>query len=376
MRQRISIILDSFKGSIGAVELGAAVARRLAARLPDAEIENFPCSDGGDGFAQAVGYHFPSETVECRADGPLGRPRTAHYVWSADRRLAIVEAAEANGLARLAEDERDPLRTTTVGVGELLLDAAARGARRIILGVGGSATVDGGVGMAHALGVRFLDAARRPLGPEIGALARLADIELPPEPPLPGVALDVASDVRTRLLGPRAASAVWIYGPQKGGKEASLSQIEDCLRRVDEVVRDRLGRAYGELPMGGAAGGLAAGLAAFAGAKLHSGMALFDEWTGLAGQVGRSAVVVTGEGRLDEQTAEGKVAGYVAELARAADVPVIALCGSVGPHEVPLDAVVALTESGMSERACIARPLDALDRVLPRLTAAVRSALG
>ncbi|MFO7900096.1 MAG: glycerate kinase [Planctomycetota bacterium] len=370
MQRTVALVFDSFKGSIGASALGDALAQRLAPYLPDARIVNFPASDGGDGFAESVGHHFRTTPVTCPVSDPLMRRREAHYVWSPADRLAIIESAQANGLALLDPGERDPLRTTTHGVGELLLDAAGRGAREVVLGVGGSATVDGGTGMARALGFEFLDAAGRPLGPTMADLDDLARI-VPPEPhPLADVAIRVASDVRTRLLGER--SAVWIYGPQKGGTSASLTRIERTLAHLAELVRSLCGVDHARMPMGGAAGGLAAGLAAFAGAELCNGMALFDELTGLADQVAASDLVITGEGRLDEQSAEGKVVSYVADLAGRADVPVVALCGSAGEHGIPLDGVVGLTDSGLPVEACIARPLDALDRVLPRLVELVR----
>ncbi len=372
----VSIILDSFKGSIGAAELGAAVARLLGERFPGIRFDNFPCSDGGDGFTESVAWHLGGERAGCTVRDPLMRPRTVHYLWSAADRLAIIEAAEANGLALLARDELDPLETTSYGVGELLLDAARRGAERIIIGVGGSATVDGGVGMARAVGVRFLRRGRVIDSPRIGDFAEADSLEMPTPHPLTNVQILVASDVRTRLLGPRPVSAVWMYGPQKGGTEASLAQIEGCLSHLDRLVRARLGVDYGEAEMGGAAGGLAAGLAAFANAKLRMGMGLFDELTGLRAQVRRSALVITGEGRLDAQSAEGKVVSDVSGAARAAGVPVIALCGSAQEHRIDLDGVVELAASGMPVEACIARPLAALDKVLPRLAEAVAVLLG
>ena len=371
----VSLIFDSFKGSIGAVELGAALQQHLRSHFSDVEFVNFPCSDGGDGFVSAVAYHVGGETVECEVADPLLRPRTARYVWNATDRVAIVESAQANGLALLKKEELDPLKTTTYGVGELLLDAERRGAKRIIIGVGGSATVDGGLGMAQALGFGFTTPDDRQLGPWMEAFE--PDVRIvPPEPhPLADVRVEVACDVRTRLLGPRETSAIWVYGPQKGGTEESLALIERCLTRLDDVIRSQFRKEYGGLAMGGAAGGLAAGLAAFAGARLCPGMELFDELTGLRRQIEGSALAVTGEGRLDRQSAEGKVVSYVSALARAAGIPVIALCGSAGEHNLPLDGVVALTDSGMPVDDCIARPLDALAAVLPRLVETIRGAM-
>ena len=360
MGRIVSLIFDSFKGSIGAAEIGGIVCEKLSPILPKVELVNFPASDGGDGFVEALAYHTGGEPVECEVADPLGRRRTARYIWSGAGRTAIIESAEANGLTLLADDERDPLKTTTRGVGELLLDAASRGAERIIIGVGGSATVDGGVGMAEALGFEFSDA----YGIIPPGACALADIEIL-----------VACDVRTELLGPRHSSAVWIYGPQKGGTEQSLCAIEKSLTRIDRLVRTKLGLEYGRLEMGGAAGGLAAGLAVFAGAELRQGIRLFDDLAGLSRQIDESALVITGEGRLDEQSAEGKVVSYVSRAARRAGVPVIALCGCACEHSIDFDAVFCLTDSGKSVEECIAGPPAAVAEVIPRLAASIREHL-
>jgi glycerate 2-kinase len=338
-------------------------------------VVNFPCSDGGDGFAEAVGHHLAGQRVACQVHDPKMRPRTAHYLWSPEERLAIIESAQANGLPLLSPDERDPLRATTYGVGELLLDAERRGVERIILGVGGSATVDGGIGMAQALGWRFVACDGSTMGPWMAEFEPAAAV-IPPQPyPLEAVRVEVACDVRTRLLGPRETSAIWIYGPQKGGSEAALEQIEQSLTQLRDRLRKDTGRDYGGMPAGGAAGGLAAGLAIFAGAALRPGMKLFDELTGLTSQVAGSALVITGEGKLDAQSAEGKVVGYISRIAAKAGVPVVALCGMAEASTVALDGVVALTDSGRSPDECIARPLDALDAVMPKLVELVRGRL-
>jgi len=360
MGRIISLIFDSFKGSIGAAEIGGIVREKLSPFLPTIELVNFPASDGGDGFVEALAYHTGGERVECEVADPLGRRRTARYIWSGAGRTAIIESAEANGLTLLADDERDPLKTTTRGVGELLLDAASRGAERIIVGVGGSATVDGGVGMAEALGFEFSDA---------------YGITPPGACPLGDIEILVACDVRTELLGPRHSSAVWIYGPQKGGTGQSLCAIEKSLSRVDKLVWAMVGLEYGRLEMGGAAGGLAAGLAVFAGAELRRGVSLFDELAGLTRQIDESALVITGEGRLDEQSAEGKVVSYVSRAARRAGVPVIALCGAARTHGLPLDGLLCLTDSGMDSEQCITRPGQAVEMIAPHLAELIREHL-
>ena len=358
----ISIILDSFKGSIGAVELGAALQGRLRPHFPDREIVNFPCSDGGDGFAEAVGYHFQGHRVECTVSDPLMRPRTAHYIWSPTDKLAIIESAQANGLALLKKEELNPLKTTTWGVGELLLDAKERGAERIIIGVGGSATVDGGLGMAQALGWRFTTLTGREIGPLMGEFKMPAVITAPEPHPLAGVRIEVACDVTTETT-----RAVSIYGPQKGATPAMVDELKHDFEQLDSSMRLHAKRQFAGIEMGGAAGALAAGLTAFADAELKLGMMLFDDVAGLQQQIERSSLVITGEGKLDEQTRFGKVVSYVAQRCRSAGVPVIALCGMAEASDLDLDDVVALTESGMPPDDCIARPLDALDRVLPDL---------
>jgi glycerate kinase len=380
----ISLILDSFKVSIGAVALGDALRERLAAAFPGEEIVNFPCSDGGDGFAESVGHHFPAERVACTVCDPLGRPRTAHYLWSADDGLAIIESAEANGLALLRPDELNPMRTTTVGVGELLLDAARRGAQRIVIGVGGSATVDGGLGMAQALGFRFfglrddwigwlcpLPLRGRELGPRMTGFEPIIAIEQPERHPLDGIELRVACDVMTKPY-----EAVRIYGPQKGATPEMVEVLARDFVWLDGALRMHLHRPFSGMKMGGAAGALAAGLVAFAHAELELGMRLFDQLVGMRRQIERSSLVITGEGKLDSQTGLGKAVGYVARCCRSVGVPVVALCGAAEPSDVDLDGVVALTESGLPPQDCIARPLEALDRVMPRLIERVRDAGG
>ena len=364
----ISLMFDGFKGSIGAPELGGMVRAELAPHCPDVEIVNFPCSDGGDGFVAALACHVTGERVACRIADPLGRARSAEYLWSGQERLAIIESAEANGLALIADNERDPLRTTTWGVGELLLDAARRGARRILIGVGGSATSDGGIGMAQALGFTFTAQDGRRLGPLISDCVDVCRIEPPSPHPLTGIEIVVACDVFTKLF-----DAVHIYGPQKGGTPDSLAIIERNLRALDALVVSSFGREYAELVMGGAAGGLAAGLALFADATLRHGMELFDELTGLERQIQRSNLVITGEGQLDVQSALGKVVSHVSHQARLAGVPVIALCGSAAGHNVPLDAVICLTDSGLPLADCIAHPRNALELIIPRLAELIHS---
>jgi glycerate 2-kinase len=381
MSGTISIILDSFKGSIGAVELGAALQGRLREQFPDSEIANFPCSDGGDGFAEAVGYHFQGHRVECTVNDPLMRPRTAHYIWSPTDKLAIIESAQANGLALLKKEELNPLKTTTWGVGELLLDAKERGAERIIIGVGGSSTVDGGLGMAQALGWRFfgfrddwlgrlwpLPLRGRELGPRMGEFEMLEAIIAPEPHPLAGVHIEVACDVLTETK-----EAVSIYGPQKGATPAMVEELRLDFTLLGAAMAMHEKRQFVGVRMGGAAGGLAAGLTAFADAELKLGMVMFDDLTGMQQQIDRSSLVITGEGKLDEQTRFGKAVGYVAQRCRRAGVPVIALCGMAEASDLDLDGVIALTDSGLPPDECIARPLDALDAVLPALVSLLRS---
>lgn len=326
---RIVVAPQEFKGSLTAVQAAAAIATGLTRVLPDTTVEQVPLADGGPGTVAAVVAAAGGElrTVACR--DPLGRPITAAFGLVDGGRTAVVEMAAAAGLTLLRPEERDARRASTEGVGDLIRAAVGAGARRIVVGLGGSATNDGGSGMARALGVRFLDADGHELPPGGAALLHLARVDIAGlDPRLRNVEVIGATDVRNPLCGPEGASAV--YGPQKGATPTEVAELDAALRHYADVLRRDLGVDVAEQPGAGAAGGLGAALVAFLGARLRSGFELVAEVVHLEPRLAGADLVVTGEGRLDGQSLFGKTTVGVARLARRHAVPVVALCGGLG----------------------------------------------
>ena len=343
----IAIAPDSFKGALSAEGVARAIAAGLAEALPQAEFRLIPMADGGEGTVDAWAANAAAERVAVRVADPLGRPVEACYAYAPATMTAVIEMAAASGLPLLRPDERNPLMTSTFGSGELLLDALSRGARHIILGIGGSATNDGGVGLASALGVRFLDARGRALPPGGAALSRLVSIDMSGlDHRLARTRIEVACDVTNPLCGPNGASAV--YGPQKGASPKDVAKLDAALRRLAEVAAATpacADRADPESPGAGAAGGLGFGLVAFCGAKLRRGVRIVSESVRLRERLKGCDLVITGEGRLDSQTANGKTPAGVAEVAKRVGVPCIAICGCVGDgfqavHKIGISSVI------------------------------------
>jgi len=320
---------DSFKGSLDAAEVADAVSRGVSEVLPGCTVVCLPVSDGGEGLVDVLASAFRGEFVRSRVSGPLpGQQVEARWGIGAEGKIAIIEMAEAAGLLLVPPDRRDPKRTTTFGVGELLVSALDRGVDSIIIGIGGSATNDGGAGMAEALGVRFLDAAGMPLERGGAALLGLTSIDVRGlDKRLKRVNIEVACDVNNPLVGPNGASAV--FGPQKGGTPADVELLERALDRYREVLAGSLGIDVQAIPGSGAAGGLGAGLAAFCHARLKRGIDIVLDATGFDEQMGNADLVITGEGRIDMQTRYGKTIAGVMERARRYGKPVIAVVGSV-----------------------------------------------
>lgn len=326
MSVKIVIALDSFKGSLSALEACQAAGRGLRGVLPGAEIVLKPMADGGEGTAQAVASSGGGVWRPVVVTGPLqGQMVEAGYVWFPDSRQALVEMASASGLTLLKTSELDPLSTTTFGTGELIGRAVEAGAEKIYLAVGGSATVDGGVGAATALGWKFLDGQGRPLGPGGGPLAGLARIVRPSNLVLSPI--DVLCDVTNPLVGPFGAAPV--FGPQKGATPDMVVQLDGNLSRLAEVVHRDVGLDIAGIPGGGAAGGLAAGAVAFMGAALVPGIDAVMDATGFRQALVGADWVITGEGRTDDSSFSGKVISGVARAAGESKVRVALLSGSV-----------------------------------------------
>ena len=320
---RVLIAPDKFKGSLGAEEVGERIAAGMRSALPDAEIEIAAIADGGEGTADAICRARGAEWIACAAHDALGRDLTASYGWLASSRLAVMEMSAAAGLARLSPNERDPLNASTFGVGEILRAAAKRGAAEIIIGLGGSATNDGGFGLARALGFQFFgDDGRRLAGP-VSALVDLSEIDPPDDLSLPPIT--AACDVRNPLLGPQGASRV--FGAQKGATPAQIEILERALNRLADVAARTFDSDHREAPGAGAAGGLGFGLLTFCGAAVRSGFEVVAKAIDLRAKIERADIVVTGEGRLDCQTLAGKGPAGVARMTRALKKPVYAIVG-------------------------------------------------
>jgi glycerate 2-kinase len=322
---RVIVAPDKFEGSLTAGQAAQAIRAGLLRARPDAEVVALPVGDGGAGTLEAlVAAGF--ERVPVPASGPTGEPVTAAIAVQGDR--SFVEMAEASGLKRLPGGRRAPLAATTYGTGELLRAALDRGVREVVLGIGGSATTDGGAGMAAALGARLLDDAGAELPPGGAALLRLARVDTAGlDPRLRHVAVTVAADVDNPLVGPHGAAHV--FGPQKGAGPDDVLLLDSALRRYARVLAADLGVDLADTPGAGAAGGLGAGAIAFLGARLRSGIELVLDLVGFREAVATADLVVTGEGKLDGQSLRGKAPVGVARAATAHGVPVVALAGVV-----------------------------------------------
>jgi glycerate kinase len=320
---------NPYKGSLSAPEAAAAIARGVRAAWSDAEVLEVPVADGGEGTVDALVAAHRGERVTATVEGPLGEPVGASYGLVDEGRTAVVELASASGLTLVSPGRLDPRRASTFGFGQLLEAARKRGAHRIIAGIGGSATNDGGAGMAQALGYRLLDRDGRELPRGGGALGRLTRIEASGvDPAWRDVEVRVASDVRNPLHGPEGATAV--YGPQKGVTPDLFDELDRGLARLAEVIARDLGAQVAQIPGAGAAGGTGAGLVAFLEARLEPGAPLVVEAAGLDSALQGSHLVFSGEGRVDAQTLFGKGPIEVAHRARRAGVPAVLLAGQLG----------------------------------------------
>ena len=349
---RIVIAPQSLKGSLTAAQAGQAIAEGVQAIYPEAEIEIIPVADGGEGTVQALVDATGGEVIEQMVTGPLNTPVRAFFGLLGDGRTAAIEMAASSGLPLVPIAQRDPRITTTYGVGELILAALERGCRHFIIGIGGSATNDGGAGMAQALGASLLDSAGSTIPQGGAALAKLAHITLETmDARLAECTVEVACDVNNPLCGPSGASA--IYGPQKGATPEMVQQLDAALAHYDDIIERDLGQTVRDIPGAGAAGGLGAGLIAFLHASLRPGAQIVLEAVQLEEHVRTADMVITAEGQLDSQTAYGKSVGAVAALAKRYELPVLALAGGLGQdyqavYALGVDAVAVLPSSPMT----------------------------
>jgi glycerate kinase len=349
---RIVIAPDSFKECLSALAVAEALAAGLRRAIPDADLELVPMADGGEGTLDALVAATGGRKISLTVTGPMGKPVDAMYGLLGDGETAVIEMASASGLALVLPQDRDPRVATTYGTGELLRAAIEGGATRIIMGIGGSATNDGGAGMAEALGYRFLDADGNEL-PRGGAFLRnLKRIDASNRL----IAIDrceilVACDVTNPLCGPNGASQV--YGPQKGADVETVQLLDAALLHFADAVRHHFGLDIAEVPGAGAAGGLGAGLVAFARGSLRQGVDLVADACHLADRMQGADLVITGEGKLDGQTVHGKTPIGVARIAQKTNIPVIAVAGVLGDgyeavYDFGIRTVYALSTGSIS----------------------------
>ena len=348
---KIVVAPDSFKGSVSALEAACAIEQGLRRVFPDAVIDKIPMADGGEGTVQslvdATGGHLRTQRVLA----PLGNAVDAQLGILADSETAVIEMASASGLTLVAPHERNPLRTTTYGTGQLIHAALEAGCRRLIIGIGGSATNDGGAGMAEALGIRLLDKEGKQIPRGGEGLGRLASIDITDlHPAVAETETVVACDVNNPLTGPDGASHV--YGPQKGATPEMIETLDAHLTHFDGVLTRTLGKSFNDIPGSGAAGGLGAGLMAFLNAELRLGVDIMVDAVNLKERVKGASIVFTGEGQLDFQTAFGKTPVGVAKVAKAHNIPVIAIAGGIGEgaeavYEAGIDAMLGIAQEPM-----------------------------
>ena len=344
---RVVVAPDSFGGALDSVGVAAAIAAGWSAVRPSDEVLRRPMADGGEGtlaaLADALGEAAERRTVD--TTDALGRPITADWLLLDEGRGAFIEMAAASGLARLAVDERSPESArlaSTRGTGDLLRAALDTGVERITVGLGGSATTDGGSGLLRALGARFVDGSGEELPEGGGALAQLKQIDTERlDPRLQDVKLVIASDVTNPLCGVRGAAAT--YGPQKGADPSTVEALDAALAAYGRAIEAVTGKLVADLPGAGAAGGTTAGLLGFTSAAVRPGVEVVAELVGLADALESADLVITGEGRADEQTLQGKTAMGVAMLAGPRRTPVVLLCGALGERAEALDAATSLS---------------------------------
>ncbi|MBF8163323.1 glycerate kinase [Ectopseudomonas hydrolytica] len=348
---KIVIAPDSFKESLSAPEVAAAIARGWQRVFPEAECLLRPMADGGEGTVDALLAAVGGERRECWVRGPMGEPVRAHWGWLGEG-TAVIEMAAASGLHWVPREQRDARVASSFGTGELIAEALQAGATRIILGLGGSATNDAGAGLLQALGMRFLDDQGSELAAGGAALAALDQLDLSGlDARLLQVQIEVAADVDNPLCGARGASAV--FGPQKGATPEQVAELDTALGRFARIAAATLGEDHAEFPGVGAAGGLGFAARAFLKATFRPGIELVAELSGLAEAVQGADLVITGEGRMDAQTLHGKTPVGVARVAQDVGVPVIALAGSLGEdyqalYDAGIEAAFSLAPGPLS----------------------------
>ena len=373
---KIVIAPDSFKESLTAAEVATAIEAGFKQIIPDAEFVKVPVADGGEGTLQSLVDATEGCLINETVTGPLGAQVDASYGILGDGKTAVIEMARASGIELVASEDRDPYKTTTYGTGELILAALDKGVEKIIVGIGGSATNDGGAGMMQALGVKLLDAGGNELVYGGAALARLVTIDVSTmDERLKSVKFVAACDVDNPLTGTNGASV--IFGPQKGACPEKVQKLDNALKHYGNVVEQIMDVHVDTVPGAGAAGGMGAALLAFMQADLKPGIDIVMDAVSLEEKVEGAKLVITGEGRIDGQTAQGKTPVGVARIAKAQDIPVVALAGSVGQgveavYEQGIDALFPVVHGAVELPEALAKGAENLTRAARNLAAVIR----
>ena len=374
---KVVIAPDSYKGCLSALEVAKAMERGVLSVFPSAEVRKIPIADGGEGTVAALVTATNGQLRQTEVTDPLGNKIIAHWGVLGDGRTAVIEMAAASGLPLVPKEKRDPRVTTTYGTGELIKAALADGLAKIIIGIGGSATNDGGTGMARALGVRFLDAAGQEVAAGGGSLAEICQIDTTGlDPRLKNTEIVVACDVDNPLCGTRGASAV--FGPQKGATPEMVQQLDAGLAKYASCARQATGRDVAEKAGAGAAGGLGAGLMFFTPAQLKPGVEIVLDAVGFSDVVRAADFVITGEGRTDFQTAFGKAPVGVAKVAKAHGVAVFCISGGLGDGADDvlaqgIDAVMSICDRPLSLEECMAAGAQLIEPAAARLCRIVKA---
>ena len=359
---KIVVAPDSFKGSLSALQAAEAIEQGMGKVFPDANIKKIPMADGGEGTAQSLVDATGGQLLVERVADPLGNEIEAEYGILGDRTTAVIEMAAASGLTLVPIDRRDPYVTTTYGTGQLIKAALNRGCRKLIIGIGGSATNDGGAGMADALGAKLLTSNGKSISPGGWGLGALDTINLSDlDSRLGATATVVACDVDNPLTG--ANGAAHVYGPQKGATPEMIETLDANLARFASIVKRDMGKSVADIPGSGAAGGLGAGLIAFLNAELKSGVEIMIDAVQLEKQLEGASLVVTGEGEINFQTVFGKTPVGVAKIAKKLGIPVIAIAGSIADgadevHNAGIDAMIDIVPTPMPLEIAVRNAFD------------------
>ncbi len=320
---KIVVAPDKFKGSLSSFEVCEALKEGFKQFDGDIDVSSYPMADGGDGFASVLKHYLHMQTVFVETVDPLGRPINTQYEWDQQRRSAVIEMALASGLVLLKKEERNPLLASTFGTGLMIKEAISHGASRIVLGLGGSATNDAGTGILSALGFKFFDKNNNPVNPSGAALNVIKRIETPER--IPDISFDIACDVQNKMYGNNGAA--FIYAPQKGADAAQVKLLDEGLRNFAEVIKNHTGREVSAILGSGAAGGIAAGLLPYFNVSMKKGIEMIVDAGRIKDALPGAQLLVTGEGRIDNQSSTGKVVGYLSSLAKEYGVPCYAICG-------------------------------------------------